>query len=74
MKRSKVLKRKHRKQDTSKCFYFHPEDELLETTAREHIVRFEFSNKSPPEVADSKRAFYDVGIEAKVSLHILIIP
>lgn len=48
-------------------FYFHPEDEILQSQAGStSFTQFQYSNEISDAQADSKRAFFDAGIIPKV--------
>ncbi|KAL5594359.1 hypothetical protein BROUX41_001294 [Berkeleyomyces rouxiae] len=56
-------KKKKAKEDSSAFFFFHPEDEVLQKHALAH-GSFDFT-KEDDAVADSKRAFQEMGIKTR---------
>ncbi|SZF01369.1 unnamed protein product [Blumeria hordei] len=60
-------KRKKNSVNTREIFYFHPEDEVLLKYATA-FGNFEYTNDEGPGMADSKRAFSEMGIKANGAL------
>ncbi|KAK6345996.1 Mss4p nuclear export [Orbilia blumenaviensis] len=64
-KRLKPTKKskKEKKREEGKIFDFHPEDATFQKHSIDGMV-YAYKNEPPPEMADSKRAFQEVGVVA----------